>query len=114
MTEDPIILKPPKVTRGGRTIRPSSKFSESVHSTIKSFTSKVCPSVQGKQEHLIQPFTAAYSEPHLLTMLCHHILSFVVTDPDTMTLKEAMTQPDREQFIEAMRKELNDHITRGH
>ena len=39
------------------------------------------------------------------------MLGFVVTDPDTMTLKEALGQEDRFQFLEAMRKELNDYIS---
>ena len=36
------------------------------------------------------------------------------SDPDTMYLDEALRQPDRHEFIKAMHKELNDHITRKH
>ena len=36
------------------------------------------------------------------------------SDPDTMYLHEAMRQPDREQFIEAMVKEVTTHTERGH
>jgi hypothetical protein len=45
-----------------------------------------------------------------------HPLSYVAksSDPDTMTLNEAMKQVDKEQFIEAMEKEIMDHCTRGH
>jgi len=35
-------------------------------------------------------------------------------DPDTMTLERAMQEPDAEQFIRAMEKELEDHTKRGH
>ena len=31
-----------------------------------------------------------------------------------MTLKETLSQPDRDQFLDAMKKKLNDHISRGH
>ena len=31
-----------------------------------------------------------------------------------MTLREALAQSNREQFLEAMKKEVNDHIPRGH
>jgi hypothetical protein len=31
-----------------------------------------------------------------------------------MYLKEAMRQPDREKFIEAMKKEINDHTDNKH
>jgi hypothetical protein len=35
-------------------------------------------------------------------------------DPDTMYLHEAMKQPDKKQFIEAMQKEIEAHEKRGH
>ena len=45
------------------------------------------------------------------------LLSFAAPkrrDPDTMTLDQALREPDADQFIEAMDKELQDHISRGH
>src|SRR5210317_2316438 len=41
-------------------------------------------------------------------------LRFSNTDPDTMTLDKAMKQPDGEEFVKAMEKELMDHIERKH
>ena len=41
-------------------------------------------------------------------------ISNLGSDPDTMYLNEAMAQPDRDKFIEAMRSELLDHIQRKH
>ena len=35
-------------------------------------------------------------------------------DPDTMTIDEALKQPDREEFVKAMSKELEDHVRRKH
>ena len=35
-------------------------------------------------------------------------------DPDTMYLHEAMKQPDKKQFVEAMEKEIQDHSKRKH
>ena len=35
-------------------------------------------------------------------------------DPDTMYLHEAMKQPDKKQFIQAMLDEVNTHTNRGH
>ena len=40
--------------------------------------------------------------------------SFLASDPDTMHMSEALQQPDREEFIAAMKKELSDHIKRRH
>jgi hypothetical protein len=36
------------------------------------------------------------------------------SDPDTMYLHEAMKQPDRQQFIQAMIQEVTTHTERGH
>jgi hypothetical protein len=41
-------------------------------------------------------------------------MAFIGSDPDTMHLDEAINQPDREEFIKSMNKELQDHIDRGH
>jgi hypothetical protein len=43
-----------------------------------------------------------------IAFLSHH------SDPDTMYFHEAMRQPDREDFIKAVIKEINDHIDRRH
>jgi hypothetical protein len=44
-----------------------------------------------------------------------HPLAFAATaDPDTMYLDQALREPDREQFLEAMRKEVEDHEKRKH
>ena len=37
-----------------------------------------------------------------------------MADPDTMTLKEALKQPDAEEFLKAMVKEVEDHARREH
>ena len=37
-----------------------------------------------------------------------------MADPDTMTLKEALKQPDAEEFLKAMAKEVEDHVRREH
>jgi hypothetical protein len=34
-------------------------------------------------------------------------------DPDTMYLHEALKEPDREKFIEAMEKEIAQQVQRG-
>ena len=49
-----------------------------------------------------------------MALMCEHIYAYLTTDPDTMTITEALSQPDRDRFLVAMHKELNDHITRGH
>ena len=114
----PDIVPPPpqptQTTRLGRAIRAPLKFSDTAHSTLLAYTATFTPSVQDSEEHILQPTTADYSEPRPLALLGSHIFSFVVTDPDTMTLKEVLSQPDREKFLVTIRKEFNDHVTRKH
>ena len=105
---------PIHITRTGRTSRPPRKFADSAHSSLKVFTSTFCPSVQHCEIHLLQPSTMGYSEPHPFALLSSHIFANIATNPDTMTLNEALSQPDRDHFLGAMKKELHDHISRSH
>lgn len=52
------------------------------------------------------------SEPHPLAMV--YSFAAVRADPDTLNYQDAMRAPDRAKFVEAMYKELNDHIQRSH
>ena len=41
-----------------------------------------------------------------------HAYAYTVTqdDPDTMTLKQAMQEPDTDKFLKAMIKEIDEHV----
>ena len=55
------------------------------------------------------------AEPHPFAFAIKFAISMAVSsDPDTMTLRKALQQPDRHEFIKAMEKELRDHINRKH
>ena len=45
-----------------------------------------------------------------------HAYAYAATqaDPDTMTLKQAMQEPDADKFLEAMIKEIDDHVQYKH
>ena len=105
---------PTKITRTGRVIRASQRFSNTAHSSVHTFLSTFCPSPSSADVHLIQPQTSNYSEPHPFVFLSSYIFSFVASDPDTTTLTESMSQPDRKHSVQAMHKEFNDHISRDH
>ena len=49
-----------------------------------------------------------------MALLSQHMFAMITIDPDTINLKEALNDSDRDQFIEAMGKELSDHVTRKH
>ena len=77
-----------------------------------------CPNVPANHEDLslLQPDLPAKVETiHPLSSVLEPITSLLSSqDPDTMTLQEAMQQPDKNEFIKAMYKELKDHIERKH
>lgn len=60
---------------------------------------------------LLQPSSSHYSDPRSLAILSKCIFSFLVTDPDTMTMSEALQQDDKEQFLEVTKKEIGDYIS---
>jgi hypothetical protein len=48
------------------------------------------------------------------TVECENPISMAATaDPDTMYYHEILNQPDKQQFIEAMEKEIEDHMKRN-
>jgi hypothetical protein len=106
----PVPLNNPSTTRSGRTVNAPKHFSDYLaHSAFL-----VTFSPLQKPELELQPDTEAFSEPHPLAFIMDHVIAFIGSDPDTMHLEEALKQPDREQFIQAMHKELNDHVDRKH
>lgn len=57
------------------------------------------------------------NEAHPLALVVSDLVGMVGNkqrDPDTMTMQEAMRQPDKNEFVKAMYKELHDHIERKH
>ena len=107
-------LAPVITTRSGRSIRPPSRFGDTSHSSIHAYSTTFSHDFNTTSACILQPSQASYSEPHPMALMCEHVFAHITTDPDTMTLSEALRQPDRDKFLAAMQKELNDHITRGH
>lgn len=97
------------VSRAGRRGRPTQIFT--LMASFFAATSANVISGNPSELHLLQSDVESQSEPHPFAML----MAFVGTsDPDTMTLEEALKQPDRDEFVKAMHKELMDHIVRKH
>jgi hypothetical protein len=78
---------------------------------IAFFTSTFSPlPVDGTVLQLLQPYVEAHAEPHPFALFSEHVVAFVgSTDPATMTLQEALKEPDPDAFVKAMTKELTDH-----
>ena len=62
--------------------------------------------------NLLQPARSNYSNPNSYSLLSEMTLSLFATDPDTIHLDEALQKHDKDKFLEAMAKELKDHIKR--
>ena len=115
MVEEALPPVPTFITRTGRISKAANKFADTAHSSLNSYLSTFFPSVQTNvNDQLLQPQTLLHEEPHPLALIVDHMFSFVASDPDTMTLKEAMEQPDKDKFLLAMQQELHDHIERRH
>lgn len=50
----------------------------------------------------------------MLNTIHHAVLSTMAGDNDTYTLKQMLQQNDKNDFIEAMKKEVLDHESHGH
>ena len=59
-------------------------------------------------------FLSEYLPETFWTFTKNSSYALTQADPDTMTLKEAMRQPDADKFLEAMVKEVEDHVQRKH
>ena len=113
MSPEPAPLPTRNPTRSGRTPKPPDRYDESVHSSLLAYSATFEPTPTDTAVSLIQPDTSP-SDPHPLALFMSSLCALTATDPDTMTLKEAMAQPDREDFLRAMHKELSDHINHRH
>jgi hypothetical protein len=59
-------------------------------------------------------FQAMFSQDDDSLMQDNGLLAYKAkADPDTMYLHEALKEPDREKFIEAMEKEIAQQVQRG-
>ena len=62
---------------------------------------------------LLQPDTEGQSEPYPITLTSNGIFAFIGSDPDLIHLEEALSQPEREEFIKSMKKDFQDNINQG-
>ncbi len=68
----------------------------------------------GRPIHLTRRLQESPLLPYLQSFCQLFAYTASIADADTMYLSEAMKQPDKDEFIKAMEKEIQDHTTRGH
>ena len=102
-------------TRSGRVVRQNPRFFDSkvyaFNAFLRTFETTTTPVPE-----LLQPSQCSADRNRPMALAAQHIFGNVASsrDPDTMTLDEALKQPDRAEFIKAMHKEIDDHVRRKH
>ena len=98
--------QPPRTTRSGRAIKLTQRLQESsLLPKLHSFISFA---------HHISNVIARLDDNSLNEMFQIVAYSASMADTDTMYLQQAMKQDDRDEFLKAMIKEIEDHTVRGH
>ncbi|KAL7563107.1 hypothetical protein ACA910_012291 [Epithemia clementina (nom. ined.)] len=96
-------------TRSGRVVKPTQRYQEGLEQRRQGL---VAWEILMDQEGESPPTTAEQFE---IQRAMEDPVAFAATaDPDTMYLHEAMREPDRDQFMLAMQKEIHDHESRKH
>jgi len=91
------------IRRSGRERRMTTRMRESLEQN------------QGRRAFTSTYYEAMHEYDYSIQTACDDPISFLTkTDADTMYLHQALREPDRDQFIKAVIKEVNDHIVRKH
>ena len=74
------------------------------------------PQLGGKSYETLTFLTKTIDMAYAFAVKVTHVYASAATqaDPDTMTLKQAMQEPDTDKFLEAMIKEIKDHVQCKH
>ena len=92
----------PAPKRWSKRHRPSQRLKEAIDQGFLAYVSSATEDYDGKDQYDIQ---SEMSNP---------IAFSAKSDPDTMYLDEALKQPDRKKFIQAMVDEVESHTSLGH
>ena len=102
-TQDQPVAEEPRQSRSGRVLQRTQRLEESyMRPQLKSLVSKT---VHSEVEQNRLPDGSINN----MCKLCVHGLLASITDNNTMYLREAMQQEDKDEFLKAMVKEIEDH-----
>ena len=103
-SDPPAAAAPIFHTRSGRAVRPTTKWQESLEQQRLGIVAL-----------LTVPWEVFHDEGYNIQEEMENPIAFVAsTNPDIMYLDEAMRQPDKVQFQQAMIKEVETHTENGH
>ena len=103
---------PPSVSRSGRIRKPSRRLIESEQAGSFNYTAFKADVACNDNEEYYYMMTERDLE--VQEKMSDPIAFKATADPDTMYYHQAMKEPDREQFLAAIVKEVNDHIKGNH
>jgi hypothetical protein len=111
-----VTIEPATTTRSGHQSASCNRLMMTGYLAIAAYLTTFSPlPINNYALHLLQPDVEAYAELHPFALMNEHVVAYIgQSESDTMTLDEALRQSDRDQFVEAIKKELNDHINRKH
>lgn len=99
-------VRPERTTRSGRSVRPPARLIEALSAHHETIDAPRAHHHWDKPSYVpYETLVDDYDEGHFSEQ--HPMVAYTASsDPDTMYHHEAMRQPDRQQFIEAMEKEV--------
>ena len=100
-------------TRTERLVRPPNRLIDVMTAVQETVSPRMALAATHLQIFALDDDDLLLEDPNPMALLS----AFVATrrsDPDTLTLEQALQEPDADKFIEAMEKEIEDHTTRGH
>jgi hypothetical protein len=101
---------PARVTRSGRVVRDSTRYTQSIQQREDNIVAwevltDNTDSISGYPQQEEWDIQQQMEDP--IAFATH-------SDPDTMYMHQAMKQPDKAQWLEAMEQEVSDHVAKGH
>jgi hypothetical protein len=101
---------PARVTRSGRVVKDSARYTQSVQQREENL---VAWEVLTDNDDSLSQYPQ--QEEWEIQQAMQDPIAFAThSDPDTMYMHQAMKQPDKKEFLQAMDKEINDHVAKGH
>ena len=101
---------PARVTRSGRVVKDSARYTQSVQQREENL---VAWEVLTDNDDSLSQYPQ--QEEWDIQQAMQDPIAFATnSDPDTMYMHQAMKQPDKKEFLQAMDKEINDHVAKGH
>jgi hypothetical protein len=101
----------PTLRRSSRTRRPTAQYQQYLEQRNMDFSSELSETEDVNESY----YDALHEDDYRIQDDVRDPVVFMsATDKDTIYYHQAMKSPDKKNFVEAIAKEVNDHITSNH